>query len=518
VALFLGRDDRGALWGGGAIDAPGRTWEDPPRNQIGPLASASQPDSDLHQSAKGSPVPQNGPRPKPVNACFFMFRYELRCWARFSWLCLKSALILAVCGPLTLILLPFLFWALPVIYPLVVLYNLKQGWPADKALALLALGNRDKRDKLLEQLPIIECRRWRAYEKAKKGEPLTTDVVGSIWTDKLHAAIVNLDLEGVKTALSKGASPSALIDGDELTPFLLVALVGRRNGNAMRSEKPKEIAEALLAAGGGVDAEAFSRVLSACAEKGSPLFFLFFDQPGAIEATSFGASLPVLRAAAQGLSPAIWRKILEVRPSLSNATATSEDQGFPSLDGHNFGDFQRQFVGDRTRTEPIEGNQPLHFLAMASESHLDSVAWRLTRASTGVWDEEIKPIDALSRRAISDCLALLLASGADLEARGFGGRTPLLQAVWHGSFHVATLLLDAGAKAGARDNAGRAALDLLPTIIKPDPSGPLPPVRLALAKRLALAMEREAIEEAANEAAPAGVLEKRPDGPGPLRL
>jgi hypothetical protein len=455
-------------------------------------------------------VQPNRPCPKPVNARFFTLTYELRCWSRFSWLCLKTGLILAICWPLGFALFPLLFWALFLDFPLMIASHIQEGWPESKARSLLAL---DPQRRMFSKLSLSEQRKWRAYEKAKKGLPLTTDDIGSRWTDQLYEAIVKLDLDGAKTALINGASPTAPLDGGNCTPLWLVVLIAQRKGNETRMEQAKSLIAALLETGADLSVQELSSILVESAKTSNALFFLFLDQPGGSEAASLGASLPILRAAAEGLRPAIWLRLLKDTPSLANVAVTAKDYSVFSFGQHRFGD-------DVSR-EGVEGNRALHFLAMASERHFDDMARRQGHSWSGQEDKTGDQALAAIRRAAADCVSILLAHGADIEARGFGGRTPLLQAIWHGSLHVATLLLDAGAKAGARDTEGRTSLDMLTHIVAAAPRGWWardPQATQVLSKRLALAIDREAIEEAATEAIPAGDRREPPDGAGPRRL
>lgn len=64
---------------------------------------------------------------------------------------------------------------------------------------------------------------------------------------------------------------------------------------------------------------------------------------------------------------------------------------------------------------------------------------------------------AARRRGVA---AMLLAAGADANARQHGGSTPLLQAAQHGDDELVELLLEHGADSSARLEDGRTAIDL----------------------------------------------------------
>lgn len=54
----------------------------------------------------------------------------------------------------------------------------------------------------------------------------------------------------------------------------------------------------------------------------------------------------------------------------------------------------------------------------------------------------------------------LISMGADIEARGLNGMTPLFQAVGSGQFHAVEALVTAGANIHHRPNNSKTALDM----------------------------------------------------------
>jgi hypothetical protein len=456
-------------------------------------------------------VEQPERNPKPVNARLYMLKYELRCRTRFFLLCLKTGIALAILLPIGIVLFPFLFWAPFLNVPLLNASQIREGWPDRKSRSLLGMDP-EKRHFFTQSAS--ERRKRKAYEKAKEGLPLTMDDVGSPWTDRLYSAIQKMDLDGVQIALRNGASPGAAIDGDGGTPLWFVVSTAQSQSNETKTAQAKAVAATLLDAGAKPSSQELLNILTRCAKNNDMLFLWGFELPGAIEALSRDEAQSVLLAAAEGLRPAIWRRLLEAAPSFANAAATAKDDRISSFGNHLFGD-------DSKRTELVEGDRALHFLAMASEEHLDDMARRQANSRANLAEEKSQALRAIQRDA-AECLGLLLSHGADLEARGVDARTPLLQAIWHGSLHVATLLLEAGAKASARDAEGRSSLAMLTHITATAKRvwwSQHPEAAEAFSKRLAMAMDREAIEAAANEAIPVeGRRAELPDGVGPRRL
>jgi ankyrin repeat protein len=70
------------------------------------------------------------------------------------------------------------------------------------------------------------------------------------------------------------------------------------------------------------------------------------------------------------------------------------------------------------------------------------------------------PLHVAARRGKKDVAELLLANGADVNARDKMGKTPLHDAARHNSKDVAELLLAKGADVNARDKRGRTPLHL----------------------------------------------------------
>ncbi|CAG9462535.1 unnamed protein product [Pedinophyceae sp. YPF-701] len=71
----------------------------------------------------------------------------------------------------------------------------------------------------------------------------------------------------------------------------------------------------------------------------------------------------------------------------------------------------------------------------------------------------------------ADEAAQLVASGADVNATGEKGRTPLIVCGECGSPEVAKLLLDKGADVNAQDDDGKTALHLAADAYRNDPTG-----------------------------------------------
>ncbi|MEO8290047.1 MAG: ankyrin repeat domain-containing protein [Gaiellaceae bacterium] len=79
--------------------------------------------------------------------------------------------------------------------------------------------------------------------------------------------------------------------------------------------------------------------------------------------------------------------------------------------------------------------------------------------------QEIGPVQPLHSAAATgrvECAQLLLAAGADVNARQAGGFTPLHSAAQSGNEELTQVLLDAGADPAAKTDDGKTAADLAP--------------------------------------------------------
>jgi ankyrin repeat protein len=75
-------------------------------------------------------------------------------------------------------------------------------------------------------------------------------------------------------------------------------------------------------------------------------------------------------------------------------------------------------------------------------------------------DFSVLPIHSAVAGGHDDVVAVLIAAGADLNARQSGGYAPLHGAAQNGAIATIDRLLAAGADRGARNDAGRTPADL----------------------------------------------------------
>ena len=246
----------------------------------------------------------------------------------------------------------------------------------------------------------------------RSGVPLNGRSVWSLQQDDtlccalLEAAIGNGDLTVFQLLLGAGASANTqdlgralVVAGERGDPAMLKALLD--SGAA----KTQDLGRALVAAAGSGKVEALQLLLEYGAD---------------INARDDGGHT-VLMAAARSGSPAMIREILKFHPDV-NATSSiscmasagvpADCKELPERDGH---------------TALMEG------------------AWRR--------DSEIPP-EGVDR---AEVVRLLLAAGADVNARDRLGLTPLALSTFNPQ--IVRLLLEAGADPNVRDYRGETALD-----------------------------------------------------------
>jgi uncharacterized protein len=111
-----------------------------------------------------------------------------------------------------------------------------------------------------------------------------------------------------------------------------------------------------------------------------------------------------------------------------------------------------------------DGFTALHLAAFLG--HLDTVALLLDRGADPnavARSEQIGPVQPLHSAAATrqiECARLLIAHGADVNARQAGGYTPLHEAAGNGDVELARLLLEAGADREARKDDGQTPADV----------------------------------------------------------
>lgn len=108
----------------------------------------------------------------------------------------------------------------------------------------------------------------------------------------------------------------------------------------------------------------------------------------------------------------------------------------------------------------IAGWPPLHYICGDKNGSVSIISALLHYgADTGIRGVS-DGIVSLHRAANKYIAALLVNSGADVEAQGSGKRRPLHHAAFHGREDVVQLLLDKGAYTRTRDDYGRTPLHL----------------------------------------------------------
>ena len=111
-----------------------------------------------------------------------------------------------------------------------------------------------------------------------------------------------------------------------------------------------------------------------------------------------------------------------------------------------------------------DGFTALHLAAFLG--HSDTVALLLDRGADPnavARSEQIGPVQPLHSAAATrqlECARLLIAHGADVNARQAGGYTPLHEAAGNGDIELARLLLEAGADREARKDDGQTPADV----------------------------------------------------------
>jgi ankyrin repeat protein len=117
------------------------------------------------------------------------------------------------------------------------------------------------------------------------------------------------------------------------------------------------------------------------------------------------------------------------------------------------------------RLRSPDGFNPLHYPAFFGGRDAAATARVLLDAGADVNarsdnDLSVLPIHSAVAGGHDDVIAVLIAAGADLNARQSGGYAPLHGAAQNGAIATIDRLLAAGADRGARNDAGRTPADL----------------------------------------------------------
>jgi ankyrin repeat protein len=134
--------------------------------------------------------------------------------------------------------------------------------------------------------------------------------------------------------------------------------------------------------------------------------------------------------------------------------------------------FVQAVVFDRSLADGMLRNDPtwiharssldetaLHYLAV--ENYVDAVRYLLSKgANVDGAQENGTPLTDAAKLGYGEMVALLIAHGANLEARDLEERTPLLIAAAYGYIEICDILLAAGADTHARDGSGYSVQDI----------------------------------------------------------
>lgn len=107
-----------------------------------------------------------------------------------------------------------------------------------------------------------------------------------------------------------------------------------------------------------------------------------------------------------------------------------------------------------------EGFAPLHYACLAADEgclRALLMAQADVHRRTGVHETPLHLVPCLNG-GNRNCIDLLVAAGADVNSRGYAGRTPLMNAAFNKCDLVATALLDHGADIEIQDDDGWTAL------------------------------------------------------------
>jgi ankyrin repeat protein len=124
----------------------------------------------------------------------------------------------------------------------------------------------------------------------------------------------------------------------------------------------------------------------------------------------------------------------------------------------------------RTGSRSADGYTALHFAAFFAKPEAARILLEAGAPVDVVADNEmrVQPLhSAAAGRQIEIC-RLLLAAGADINARQAGGFTPLHEAAQNGDPEMVELFLSAGADPGATTDDGRSAAQIAEAAAHPD--------------------------------------------------
>lgn len=124
-------------------------------------------------------------------------------------------------------------------------------------------------------------------------------------------------------------------------------------------------------------------------------------------------------------------------------------------------------LGLDTNAKTEDGSTPLIWAAQGRNPHLIQLLLSDKRTEVNAATEygttaliAATTDDDGFRSANRDCVALLIAHGASVNAKDRQGFTPLMGASFYGDLEVVKILVDNGADLSARDNQGQTALSL----------------------------------------------------------
>jgi ankyrin repeat protein len=168
---------------------------------------------------------------------------------------------------------------------------------------------------------------------------------------------------------------------------------------------------------------------------------------------------------AQGLSPAM-RKLYRGETKEAERLLPDQPNAFEAA-AFGLTDLLRELLeGDAALATAYSGDgfTALHLAAFLGRQ--DAVALLLDRGADPnavARSEQIGPVQPLHSAAATrqlECARMLIARGADVNARQAGGYTPLHEAAGNGDLELARLLLRAGADREARKDDGQTPADV----------------------------------------------------------
>ena len=309
-------------------------------------------------------------------------------------------------------------------------------------------------------------------------------LVAFSWGGNIHQAVIEGDLEAVRTMLD--AEPKLLEsrNADNLTPLHLAAINGhiaisrlllekgvevdagdKENSTALHNAAARgheEIVSLLVNQGAGInrkDDNGMTPLHFACSYGRETCARILLEKGADGNAREINGRTPLFFTARRG-SLSIC-KLLTAKGARADVY-NKFDRGpllYAVWGGHP--EIMRFLIGEGADLDKKDstGLAPLHYACLERSSRSARILIESGADMSAPNREGHTPLHSAAYNGIGNTVALLVAAGADVSAVDRHKDTPLHGAAWHGDLQAVDALLEKNADINARNSQGRTPLD-----------------------------------------------------------